>query len=430
VLNLDRRCNKQEKRVAEEAKGCFSTAVTDDSSACPPVRISSTTGHRQTLQEELAEGSTGCGFSVTMTPIGVVRSVYRLCVGTPRQGLLAPHARGRIDLSFDGAADAVDGLEGYGYVWIQFLFHCNTVGKRCARKISPPALGGSKKVGVLATRSPHRFNPIGLSLVKLDRIEVVTQRIGNKKNTTVARRVGVRLHVSGLDLVDGTPVLDVKPYVPTYDAPPQTLLFEQQVCVLPDWVSEGLATKRSVLVSEAAQRDLDRIFEEDTNVAGLGWALEFYDRWERDDVLACIREVLAIDVRSTYQTSKAREGRFQVERSTYLQKQEAIDRTSAAIGTDFTRTATDSLNVAAKEDDGTPGRLVTALAAGESHVVKEPALSSGRREYESTQQLDNLLIRYKIRAATDAARETSMGSGAEDVVTVSSIELLQKEHLR
>ena len=110
----------------------------------------------------------------------------------------------------------------------------------CLRKLPPPALGGTK-VGVLASRSPHRFNPIGMTLAKLERIE--TKRIYNqndledytdagvnsennnprdnrKKKKTKASQLVTSLYLSGLDLVDGTPVLDIKPYVATYDAPP------------------------------------------------------------------------------------------------------------------------------------------------------------------------------------------------------------------
>lgn len=111
--------------------------------------------------------------SITMEPVGHVSSVYRLCVGTPRQGLLAPNSRGRIDLYPDRiGSDSVLSLDSFSHVWVMFIFHLNTtpqknflengeVEKRpFPSKIKPPALGG-KRVGVFATRSPHRPNQIG-----------------------------------------------------------------------------------------------------------------------------------------------------------------------------------------------------------------------------------------------------------------------------
>ena len=111
--------------------------------------------------------------SITMQPVGHVSSVYQLCVGTPRQGLLAPNSRGRIDLYPDRiGSDSVLSLDSFSHVWVMFIFHLNTTpqkkflenGEEDKRpfpsKIKPPALGG-KRVGVFATRTPHRPNQIG-----------------------------------------------------------------------------------------------------------------------------------------------------------------------------------------------------------------------------------------------------------------------------
>jgi|AntRauTorckE5430_2_1112549.scaffolds.fasta_scaffold04524_3 tRNA (Thr-GGU) A37 N-methylase len=111
--------------------------------------------------------------SITMQPVGHVSSVYRLCVGTPRQGLLAPNSRGRIDLYPSRiASDSVLSLDSFSHVWVMFIFHLNTTSQKHTKdngiankrqfpsKIKPPALGG-KKIGIFATRSPHRPNQIG-----------------------------------------------------------------------------------------------------------------------------------------------------------------------------------------------------------------------------------------------------------------------------
>jgi len=318
--------------------------------------------------------------ALTVQPIGVVRSVYRLCVGTPRQGLLAPHARGRIELFNDNnsslleASDAVDGLSGFSHVWIVFAFHLNTVGTKTPSKIAPPAAGGAR-VGVLATRSPHRGNPIGLTLVQLGAVrhDKIVTAPGQRP------RLQTYLEVSGLDLVDGTPVLDVKPYVPAYDAPPGAT-----AAVVPPWVAQGLATQRPVELSEAADNQLRAILENNSN------ALEFYGRHGEsveealDHVTACIREVLAMDVRSKWQTNKARQGNFKAERSNRLQQQEL---------------STDS------------GRAASSFSNDDNDTC--------------TQQIDNLLVRFTVQDAGTVRREASLGSGAEDVVFVHSIELFR-----
>jgi tRNA-Thr(GGU) m(6)t(6)A37 methyltransferase TsaA len=328
------------------------------------------------VSEDLGETSS----LMTIQPVGVVRSIYQLSVGTPRQGLLAPHARGRIELNMlpiDIATDAVAGLEDFSHVWIVFLFHLNTSAaggdehRRRRAKIAPPALGG-KKVGVFATRAPHRFNPVGMTLVKLDRIQVHQKHVQGRKPVKT-----VCLHVSGLDLVDGTPVVDIKPYVPTYDTPIDSYN-------LPTWVSEGLATKRVVCIVDEARQELRDILHENES------ALEFYggcaDESPQDgfeNVLQCIEEVLAIDVRSQWQTKKARQGKSQADRAVRLRHVSSND---------------------------------------------VPVLVPSTTRGECTQQIDNLLITYTIEEATETERPTSQGSGAEDKVIVTSIQLLKHDN--
>lgn len=136
-----------------------------------------------------------------MRPIGVVESCFGEKFGTPRQSGMVPGALGRI--LFEPGVDrgACRGLEEFSHVWIVFLF--DQVGEGEVRWfVRPPRLGGNEKKGVFATRSPFRPNRIGLSLVKL---ELVGEGF---------------LEVSGLDLVEGTPVLDLKPYIPFVESIP------------------------------------------------------------------------------------------------------------------------------------------------------------------------------------------------------------------
>ena len=133
-------------------------------------------------------------------PIGFARSPFAERMDAPRQ---APGgAPGRIELlPGRGFEDALEGLDAWDYAWVLFVFHENVEqGRGWRPKVQPPR--STEKHGVFATRSPHRPNPIGLSCVGIERVE------------------GLVVHVRELDLLDGTPVLDLKPYVPYADARP------------------------------------------------------------------------------------------------------------------------------------------------------------------------------------------------------------------
>ncbi|WP_449434506.1 tRNA (N6-threonylcarbamoyladenosine(37)-N6)-methyltransferase TrmO [Pseudomonas putida] len=136
----------------------------------------------------------------TVSPVGIVRSCFKEKFAIPRQPQLAPAARGVLELlaPFD-QGDAVAGLEQVSHVWLLFLFH-QALEEKPRLKVRPPRLGGNKSVGVFATRATHRPNGIGQSVVRLEGVEPG------------------RLLLSGIDLLDGTPVLDIKPYVPYADS--------------------------------------------------------------------------------------------------------------------------------------------------------------------------------------------------------------------
>ena len=136
----------------------------------------------------------------TVAPVGIVRSCFKEKFAIPRQPQLAPAARGVLELlpPFD-QGDAVAGLEQVSHVWLLFLFH-QALEDKPRLKVRPPRLGGNKSMGVFATRATHRPNGIGQSVVRLEGVE------------------SGRLLLSGIDLLDGTPVLDIKPYVPYADS--------------------------------------------------------------------------------------------------------------------------------------------------------------------------------------------------------------------
>ena len=138
----------------------------------------------------------------TMTPLGYVRSCFKEKFAIPRQPQLAPAARGVLELiaPFD-RAEAVAGLEQVSHVWLLFVFH-QALEDNPRLKVRPPRLGGNASLGVFASRATHRPNGIGQSVVKLEKV------------------APGRLWLSGIDLLDGTPVLDIKPYVPYADQVP------------------------------------------------------------------------------------------------------------------------------------------------------------------------------------------------------------------
>ncbi len=139
--------------------------------------------------------------------IGFIQSPYKQKFAIPRQPGLIPEASGRLILTAPYADEAiVRGIEAFSHLWLVFVFH-ETADKGWSPLVRPPRLGGNAKKGVFATRATFRPNPIGLSVVKLDG---VTREKGQ-----------LQLMISGLDLLDGTPILDIKPYLPYSDALPE-----------------------------------------------------------------------------------------------------------------------------------------------------------------------------------------------------------------
>jgi len=150
--------------------------------------------------------------SIALNYIGKVSSPYKEKFAIPRQPGLVSAAKGSITLLGDAnTSDLVRGLEAFSHIWVIFIFH-GTQEQGWKPLVRPPRLGGNTKIGALATRSTFRPNPLGMSVVKLDSIDVITNKDCPKKSKNVV------LNISGLDLLDGTPVIDIKPYIPYSDA--------------------------------------------------------------------------------------------------------------------------------------------------------------------------------------------------------------------
>lgn len=139
--------------------------------------------------------------------IARIHTVFPDKFGIPRQsGLSDLPARIVFDPAFS-VPEAFRGIEGYTHLWLIWLFS-ETSRENWSPTVRPPRLGGNKRMGVFASRAPYRPNPIGLSAVKLERF-------------SYTRKEGAVLYVSGADLMDGTPILDIKPYLPYADSRPE-----------------------------------------------------------------------------------------------------------------------------------------------------------------------------------------------------------------
>lgn len=139
----------------------------------------------------------------TFAPIGTISSCYKEKFGIPRQAGLVPEARAFLEVAPPyNRPEAFQGLEAFSHVWLLFVFHQN-LRDTWKATVRPPRLGGNERRGVFSTRSPFRPNSLGLSAVELEGLEVDNSR--------------VVLHLKGIDLLDGTPILDIKPYLPYAD---------------------------------------------------------------------------------------------------------------------------------------------------------------------------------------------------------------------
>ena len=164
-----------------------------------------------------------------MRPVAHVRTDLPGKFALPRQGGRVEELTGRVVFE-EGFRDrnALRGIEGFSHLWLIWVFDRVESGK-WSPTVRPPRLGGNTRIGVFASRSPYRPNPIGLSCVKLEKID------------------GLKLAVSGHDFLDGTPVLDLKPYIPAADAFPEAKA---------GWRDEADAAELPVDFSENALRKM------------------------------------------------------------------------------------------------------------------------------------------------------------------------------
>ena len=203
---------------------------------------------------------------VRISPVAILRTPFAEKFGVPRQGGLVPAAEGKVEfLPAFAAPEFTRGLEAFSHVWLVTGFHENPPWTGSA-VVRPPRLGGNERVGVFASRSPNRPNGLGLTLVRLRSVEPGA------------------LRVAGVDAVDGTPVYDVKPYLPWCEAVPEAradwalgapTARSADAVRVPEVIAERLGAETTKLVRQVLSFDLQPAYRETAErvlgVALAGW---------------------------------------------------------------------------------------------------------------------------------------------------------------
>ena len=225
-----------------------------------------------------------------MKPIARIRSDFATKFGIPRQSGVVGSLQAEIVFEPEfRSREAVRGLDGYSHIWLIWEFSEN-VRAGWSPTVRPPRLGGNVRMGVFATRSPFRPNPIGLSCVRLERIEFSDAR-------------GPVLHVAGADLMDGTPIYDIKPYIPYADCRPEategfTGQIEMQALTVeipPELLSRFPVEKRDALIGVLAQDPRPRYQTDASRVYGLefgGYEVKFSVNGQKMTVTDIIKRLV------------------------------------------------------------------------------------------------------------------------------------------
>jgi len=222
---------------------------------------------------------------ITVHPIAKMRSDFPTKFGIPRQSGLAENLRSTIVFEPQYRnADALRGMEDFSHLWIIWQFS-EAVRAEWSPTVRPPRLGGNVRMGVFATRSPFRPNSIGLSCVKIVGLEETAD-------------MGTVIHVAGADLMDGTPILDIKPYIPYCDAHPEALGgfttnagdFLLKVA-FPSELLTMFPEDKQTAVLEVLSHDPRPSYQADSNrIYGLSFA-GFDIRFTVDDNILSVKEV-------------------------------------------------------------------------------------------------------------------------------------------
>ncbi|MES9992330.1 MAG: tRNA (N6-threonylcarbamoyladenosine(37)-N6)-methyltransferase TrmO [Candidatus Thiodiazotropha sp.] len=229
-------------------------------------------------------------------PIGRIHSCFKEKFGIPRQSRLIAEAEAHLEiLPPYNRPEAFRELAEYSHLWIIFVFHATKDEWR--PRVRPPRLGGNKRVGVFASRSPVRPNPIGLSVVDLLHLE-----LSNNK---------VVLHLGGVDLLHGTPVLDIKPYLPYVDAIPEAksgyapsapgeaieLSYSSAAEDMLERLPAAQAQRLKTLIQRILENDPRPAYMDEAKRDHFGMRLfDFNIRWKLQDGSYLVTEVQPIEV--------------------------------------------------------------------------------------------------------------------------------------
>lgn len=215
--------------------------------------------------------------------IATIKSDFKSKFGIPRQSGLVEELKAKIIFKTPYRdINSLRGLEGFSHIWLIWQFSQIST-KKWSPTVRPPRLGGNKRVGVFATRSPFRPNAIGLSSVKLEKIEYDSEW-------------GPILHVSGADLLDGTPIYDIKPYLPHVDSHIEatggfTEVYSQEtirVVIEEKWLERVPLHKRQALIKVLAQDPRPSYQKDPTRIYGMTFAgLEIHFKVENKVLSVC-----------------------------------------------------------------------------------------------------------------------------------------------
>lgn len=201
--------------------------------------------------------------TLCLQPIGIIESPYQQKFSVPRQPDLVPDGTAILELLPPyNQPETVRGLEQFSHLWLIFQFNHIETGK-WQPTVRPPRLGGNQRIGVFASRATHRPNPLGLSKVALQKVEISKGK--------------VRLHLGSVDLVNGTPIFDIKPYIAYADSEPNAIS---------GFADQKPSTRLQVLFSQQAEQKLKNL-------------AEIYPHFRR-----FIADLLAQDPRPAYQQNQ------------------------------------------------------------------------------------------------------------------------------
>ena len=224
-----------------------------------------------------------------MNVIAHIHTDFPTKFGIPRQSEMIESLKGVIVFEPEYRdVEALRGIEEFSYIWLIWEFS-ESKRENWSPTVRPPRLGGNTRMGVFATRSPFRPNPIGLSVVKLEKVDLHTEQ-------------GPMLHVSGVDMMDGTPIFDIKPYIPYTDLQPyatggftDTIDKQQLKVVFPEQLLSLIPSEKRKALTEVLSLDPRPSYQDDPErIYGLLFA-GFDIRFSVSENTLTVKEIISLE---------------------------------------------------------------------------------------------------------------------------------------